>query len=60
MWEVALHWVVRNGTGGTDVTHIFIGIRDFYKNPNDQDMIIAMDMSEHIGFRMLTRKFIST
>ena len=36
--------------------HMFIGIRDFHKNETDQDVIIAMDMSEHVGFRPLTRK----
>ena len=35
---------------------MFIGIRDFHKNSTDQDVIIAMDMSEHVGFRPLTRK----
>ena len=37
-------------------SHMFIGIRDFHKNETDQDAIIAMDMSEHVGFRPLTRK----
>ena len=35
---------------------MFIGIRDFHKKETDQDAIIAMDMSEHVGFRPLTRK----
>ena len=35
---------------------MFIGIRDFHKNTTDQNVIIAMDMSEHVGFRPLTRK----
>ena len=37
-------------------SHMFVGIRDFHKNETDQDAIIAMDMSEHVGFRPLTRK----
>ena len=38
------------------LNRMFIGIRDFHKNSTDQDVIIAMDMSEHVGFRPLTRK----
>ena len=40
----------------SESAHMFIGIRDFHKNETDQDVIIAMDMSEHVGFRPLTRK----
>ena len=35
---------------------MFIGIRDFHKNDTDQNVIIAMDMSHHVGFRPLTRE----
>ena len=35
---------------------MFIGIRDFHKNDTDQNVIIAMDMSQHVGFRPLTRE----
>ena len=38
------------------LNRMFIGIRDFHKNESSQDVIIAMDMSEHVGFRPLTRK----
>ena len=35
---------------------MFIGIRDINDDTNEQKVIIAMDMSEHVGFRPLTRK----
>ena len=41
---------------GTSSNKIFLGIRDFFKNASDQDVIIGMDMSETVGFRPLTRK----
>ena len=41
---------------GGPSNRMFIGIRDFHKNTTDQNVIIAMDMSEHVGFRPLTRK----
>ena len=43
--------IIRNGT-----SHLFIGIRDINDDTSEQKVIIAMDMSEHVGFRPLTRK----
>ena len=36
--------------------YLMIGIRDFYSETSDRDIIIAMDYSEHIGFTPFTRK----
>ena len=35
---------------------IFVGIRNFYKETDEQEIIFAMDLSEHSGFTPFTRE----
>ena len=35
---------------------IFVGIRTFYKETDKQEIIFAMDLSEHSGFTPFTRE----
>ena len=46
-----ISFFIRNNTD-----QLFIGIRDFHKETDAQDIITAMDLSEHIGFTPLTRE----
>ena len=51
--HIILYWYIhiRENT-----EQIFVGIRTFYKETDKQEIIFAMDLSEHSGFTPFTRE----